>query len=161
MSTLSVVESVVDEEGVNIIKSAIRGAPQIGTPIIFLATSAPEGGYDVGIKSLQDLGLRAADAGVILSLETHEPFGHNGDDARRTVEAVNPPGVRWNYDSAHIYYDNESGIHTVAELRKALPCITSVHLKESAKGEPRSFGFPVLGEGMRRLPRLHRCNLTR
>jgi sugar phosphate isomerase/epimerase len=114
-----------------------------------------------GIKSLQDLGSRAADAGVILSLEAHEPFGHNGDVVRRTVEAVNPPGVRWNYDSAHIYYDNESGIHTVAELRKALPCITSVHLKESAKGEPRSFDFPVLGEGMRRLPRLHRCNLTR
>ncbi|MDA0322546.1 MAG: sugar phosphate isomerase/epimerase [Verrucomicrobia bacterium] len=156
ISTLSVAASAVDTEGVNAIRSAIRGASQIGTPIIFLAARAPEGGYDAGIKSLQDLGARATDAGVVLSLETHEPFAHNGDIARRTIEAVNSPGVRWNYDSANIYYYNEPGIDTVAELRKTLPLVASVHLKDSAKGEPRSFDFPVFGEGVVDFPEVFR-----
>jgi sugar phosphate isomerase/epimerase len=156
ISTLSVVASVVDEAGISAIESAIRGGAKIGTDVIFLAASAPDGGYDPGISSLQQLGSKAADAGIILSLETHEPFGHNGDVARRTVEAVNSPGVRWNYDCANIHYYNEQGINTVDELVKALPYVASVHLKESAKGEPRSFDFPALGQGVVDFPEIFR-----
>jgi sugar phosphate isomerase/epimerase len=156
ISSLSVVASVVDAPGVEMIEHAITGAAQLGTEIIFLAASVPEGGYDDGIAALRGLGVKADAAGVVLSLETHVPFGHNGEIARRTVEAVDSPGVRWNYDTANVYYYNEAGIDTVAELKKGLPYIASVHLKESARGEPLSFDFPVLGEGIVDFPAVFR-----
>ena len=90
----------------------------------------------------------ARKAGVVLSLETHVPFAQNGDVARRTVSAVGSPGLGWNYDTANVYYYNPRGVNGVAELIKALPCVTSVHLKESLRGEPESWDFPVFGEGI-------------
>ena len=57
---------------------------------------------------------------------------------------------------ANIYFYNPEGIDTVEELKKVLPYVTSVHLKESAKGEPRSFDFPVLGTGIVDFPEVFR-----
>ena len=37
-----------------------------------------------------------------------------------------------------------------------LPYVVSVHLKESARGEPLSFDFPALGEGIVDFPEVFR-----
>lgn len=130
------------------LEQIIAGAAHIGTRIIFLAASVKKISYEEGLETLKDVAEKARQAQVILSAETHVPFCHNGDTARKTIEAVNSEGLGYNFDTANIYYYNPKGIDTVEELKKALHCVTSVHLKESAKGEPKSGDFPVLGEGV-------------
>ena len=129
---------------------AIAGAREIGVPILFVAASidAAKTTYEQGVELLRAPADEARRAGVVLSLETHVPFAHNGDIARKTVAAVNSPGLGFNYDSANLYFYNPRGISGVAELIKTLPMISSVHLKESLRGEPESWDFPVFGEGI-------------
>ena len=96
---------------------------------------------------LKSVGETAHQAGVILSLETHVPYGHNADVALKTLSLVNSPGVGYNYDTANIYYYNEKGIDGIAELRKTASKFASIHLKES-KGVPESMNLPILGTGI-------------
>ena len=138
------------------LERTIAGAAAIGIPIIFLAASMREGSYEDGLPLLKTLARQAHEVGVILSIETHVPFAHNGDRARATMEAVGVPGIGYNFDTANIYYYNPKGTDGVAELRKALPFVTSVHLKESGHGEPEAFDFPVLGEGIVDFPEVFR-----
>lgn len=148
ITSLSVGAQIDDLDQLRALNRVIDGAQQIGVPVIFLAASLMQASYDDGVALLKAPAEHARRAGVILSLETHVPFAHNGATARRTVEAVGSAGLGYNYDSANIYYYNPKGVDTVAELTKALPYVSSVHLKESARGEPKSFDFPVFGEGI-------------
>ena len=143
-------------EQVAALERIILGAAHIGARIVFLAASVKHASYAEGIEVLKGLAEKARQAGVVLSIETHVPFGHNGDVARRTVEAVNSRGLGHNFDTANIYYYNPKGIDTVAELKKVLPSVTSVHLKDSAKGEPESFDFPAFGNGIVDFPGVFR-----
>jgi sugar phosphate isomerase/epimerase len=145
-----------DPEHVAKLEQVIDGAAQIGTKIIFLSSKVKDGSAEDGYPVLKDLGDKAAAKGVVLSLETHPPYGMNGDEARKTLEAIGSDGVGYNFDTANIYYYNEPGIDTVEELKKALDLVTSVHLKESAKGEPKSMDFPILGTGIVDFPEVFR-----
>ena len=152
ISSLSLDAQLDNPEQLARLKSAIAGAAQLQVKIIFLAAALKQASYETGIELLAGVAERARQAGVVLSLETHPPFAHNAAMARRTVEAVHSAGLRYNFDTANIYYYNPRGIDTVEELKQSLPYIASVHLKESAKGEPLSFNFPVFGEGIVNFP---------
>ena len=128
----------------------------VGTKVIFVSFGAGSLSYEQGIEVLRGLAEQAAAAGVVLSLETHVPFGNTGAIARQTIEAVGSKGLGYNYDSANIYYYNPVGIDGVEELKQALPYVASVHLKESEKGEPESFTFPAYGEGIVNFPEIFR-----
>ncbi len=141
-----------DPADVKRIEGVIKGSAQIGTKVIFISISPGKGSAEQGMGPLKDLAGKAAAAGVVLSMETHKPYGYNGDSAKKTLDAVNSPGLGFNYDTANIFYYNPKGIDGIAELKKVLPHVISVHLKESAKGEPESFDFPVLGTGIVRFP---------
>lgn len=156
ISSLATSTKLDDPADIGRIETTIRGAARIGTRIIFLSASVGNATYEEGIRALQDLAAKASRAGVVLSIETHLPFAHNGDTARKTLESVGSPGLGYNFDTANIYYYNPKGIDAVEELKKALPYVTSVHLKESAKGEPGSFDFPVLGAGIVNFPEVFR-----
>lgn len=156
ISSLGAHTQVDDPGQVAALGRIIMGAAHIGTRIIFLAASVKKASYEEGIEVLKGLAETARLARVVLSVETHVPFGHNGDTARRTVETVNSEGLGYNFDTANIYYYNPKGIDTVEELKKVLPHVTSVHLKDSAKGEPESFDFPLLGEGIVDFPNVFR-----
>ena len=69
---------------------------------------------------------------------------------------MSSPGLGYNFDTANIYYYNPKGIDTIEELSKVLDSVTSVHIKDSAKGEPESFDFPVLGQGIVDFPEVFR-----
>ncbi len=148
ITTLSSDTQLDDAEQVARLERAIAGAKSLGVSVIFLAAALKSASYEQGVEILKGLAAKAAQAGVTLSLETHPPFAANAVLAQKTVEAVNSKGLGYNYDTANIYYYNAKGIDTVSELKKALPYIRSVHLKESAKGEPFTFDFPVFGAGI-------------
>ena len=138
------------------LERVIEGAAQIGTRIIFVSVSLNDARHEQGIPVLTNLARKAEAAGVVLSFETHEPYGQNADTALRTLETVDSRGLGYNFDTANIYYYNPEGIDTVAELKKVVQYVASVHIKDSARGEPRSDDFPVLGEGIVDFPEVFR-----
>ena len=103
---------------------------------------------------LRQVGDVAARHGLVVALETHPNLISNGDVARRTMEAVAHPSIRVNYDTANVHYYNH-GVDSVAELRKVLPYVAALHLKES-KGAYESFDFPPLGQGIVDFPAIFR-----
>lgn len=88
----------------------------------------------------------AEEYGITLSLETHPDLGENATEARATLLAVNHPRLRWNLDTANLYYYNQN-VDAVTEARKGLDLIASVHLKDT-NGGYRAWWFPALGEGV-------------
>jgi len=156
ISTLSCNMTVDKPETAEMVEKAVDGAREIGVKIIFLSATSKGMSYDDGLPILKRLAAKAAGAGVVLSLETHVPYCHNGDVAKKTMELVDSPGVGHNFDTANVYFYNPRGTDAAEELKKVLPYVTSVHLKDSGKGEPESWDFPVLGTGVVDFPEIFR-----
>ena len=88
-----------------------------------------------------------ADAyGITLALETHPDLGENATEARATLHAVGHPRLRWNLDTANLYYYNQN-IDAVEQARRGADFIASVHLKDTNGGHG-CWWFPALGEGV-------------
>ena len=125
----------------------IDGAAAIGVPKIFVSAKAKDGTpWQQVLMRLRRTAAYALARGVTICLETHPPYGTNGETARQTLKAVDNPGLRFNFDTANIYYYNQ-GTDSVTELLKIKDLVASVHLKETDGGyhSPR---FPALGEGV-------------
>jgi sugar phosphate isomerase/epimerase len=88
----------------------------------------------------------AEEYGITLSLETHPDLAENATEARATLLAVGHPRLRWNLDTANLYYYNQN-VSAVSETRKGLDLIGSVHLKDT-NGGYHAWWFPALGEGV-------------
>ncbi|MBN2448784.1 MAG: sugar phosphate isomerase/epimerase [Lentisphaeria bacterium] len=133
----------------------LDGAAQLGVGRTFVSAKA---GADTPreqvVRRLQRLAEAAAQRGVTMCMETHPPLGTNGDTALRTLSEVDRPGLRFNFDTANIYYYNE-GTDTVSELRKVAHLVGSVHIKDTDGGF-RSGRFPPLGQGVVDFPGVFR-----
>jgi L-ribulose-5-phosphate 3-epimerase len=134
------------------VERRLQSVPDLGTGIVF--TSAHADDLDAAYARLRQVGDLAARHGLVVVLETHPNLVTNGDVARRTMEAVAHPSVKINYDTANVHYYNH-GVDSVAELRKVLPYVAALHLKES-KGAYESFDFPPLGQGIVDFPAIFR-----
>jgi len=133
-----------------------RGAKAFGAKIIFLSVNTGGQPLDECYRVLRELGETAKAFGATISMETHPDLVTNGDVAAATMQGVNHPNVKLNYDSGNIYYYNE-GRDGVAEFKKFLPWLASVHLKET-NGKPKTWYFPGLheGEGIVNFPEIFR-----
>ena len=98
------------------------------------------------LERLREAGDTADRYGVVLVLQTHPDLVTNGDVGRRTMERLDHPAVRVNFDTGNIHYYNPN-VDAVTELEKVLPWIASVHLKETS-GQFETWCFPALGEGV-------------
>lgn len=142
---------VTNDEGIDKFDSLLNGAVNMGAKIIFVSAKASEDvPKSVTYERLRKIGDKAAKHGVKVCIETHPILCHNGDVALKTMEGVNHPNIRLNFDTANIYYYNEN-IDTVVELKKVAKYVGSVHLKDS-DGKPKSFEFPPLGDGIVNFP---------
>jgi sugar phosphate isomerase/epimerase len=88
----------------------------------------------------------AEEYGITLSLETHPDLGENQGEARATLHAVGHPRLRWNLDTANLYYYNQN-CDAVEQARKGADLIASVHLKDT-NGAYRCWWFPAIGDGI-------------
>lgn len=122
-----------------------RCAEAFGTKIIFLSVKSGGRPLPECYADLRGLGDAARAHGAIIALETHPDLVTNGEIAAATMQGVNHPHVKLNYDSANLYYYNE-GIDGIAELQKFLPWLGAVHLKETDGGYKKWY-FPGLHEG--------------
>jgi L-ribulose-5-phosphate 3-epimerase len=122
-----------------------RAAKAFGAKIIFLSVKTGGQPLEECYRALRELGDTAKAFGATIAMETHPDMVTNGDVAAATMQGVNHPNVRLNYDSGNIYYYNQ-GIEGVAEFKKYQPWLISVHLKET-NGKPKTWYFPGLHEG--------------
>jgi len=111
-------------------------------------------GRDALIEKLQGVCAQAEQLGLLICMETHPPFGKNGADAVTTIREVGSKALRMNFDTANVYYYNES-INGVDELTKAIDVVETLHLKDTDGGF-HSANFPVLGQGIVDFPNTFR-----
>ena len=155
IATLATQLNLETEETTLAFRRVIDGASSIAVPKIFVSAKAGDAvPRDVSIARLRETAVYAHEHGVSVCMETHPPFGTNGAVARETLTAVDHPGMRFNLDTANIYYYNE-GADTVTELRKVADLVGSVHLKDTDGGF-RSGYFPPLGTGVVDFPAVFR-----
>ena len=155
ISSLATGIALADEDNLSKFDRVIEGAGSIGTKIIFVSV---KGSDEIERSVLFDRWRRTADKaaqhGVTISVETHEPFGHNSDVAVQTMQELDHPNVGMNFDTANIYYYNHD-VDAVEELKKEIDYVVSLHLKDTAGGyhDPN---FPVLGQGVVDFPEVFR-----
>lgn len=147
IATLSTSLNLDTDETTAAFLPVIDGAAAIGTPKIFVSAKAQDDvPWQKVLMRFRRTAAYAAARGVTICLETHPPYGVNGEVARQTLKAVDNPGLRFNFDTANVYYYNQ-GTDSVTELLKIKDFVASVHLKETDGGyhSPR---FPALGDGV-------------
>ena len=115
---------------------------------IFCYTSVNGGDTprDLVWQRLRAIGDEAAQRDLFVSMETHPDLVHNGDEALKSMHAIDHPNVRVNFDTANVLYYNEN-TDTITELEKIADHVGSMHLKESTGGY-RVIDFPALGKGI-------------
>jgi len=118
----------------------------LGAGLLFVSVKAGDTPLPTVYDRLRAAGDVAAEHGVVIALETHPDLVTNGTVGAATMESVDHPSVRINYDTANVYFYNEA-VDTVTELRKLAPWVASVHLKDTDGGY-RHWYFPALGEGI-------------
>jgi len=117
-----------------------------GCPIMFVSVRRDDVPPETAYERLRRAGDIAADHGVTIVLETHPDLITNADVALETMRGVDHRHVRVNFDTANIYFYNHD-VDAVAELRKIVPYVAAVHLKDTDGGY-RHWHFPALGEGI-------------
>lgn len=119
---------------------------------IFVSVKAGTVETQVAHRRLRQAGEAAALHDLTLMVETHPDLATNADVALQTIQSVNLPNVRVNFDPANLHFYNER-IDPADELRKIAPYVSGVHLKDT-NGGYRAWHFPALGEGVVDFPKL-------
>ena len=124
----------------------VEFARALGANIIYVSVKAGDLDRQIAYERLRQIGDVAGEGGCVVSLETHPDLVSNMDLALATMRGVGHPAVRVNFDTANIHYYNKS-IDGLAELRKIVDQLGSVHLKDTDGGYEKWF-FPTFGEGI-------------
>lgn len=96
-------------------------------------------------EHLRRLGDVAAELGITYCCETHPGAFQNATAMLRTLDAIQHPNVRVNFDTGNISFYNE-GLDVLEELSAIVEFIGHVHLKDS-RGRYQDWYFPALGDG--------------
>jgi L-ribulose-5-phosphate 3-epimerase len=90
------------------------------------------------------LGDRAGELGMVVSFETHPGLCGDWRAMQRTMEDLDHPALRLNFDTANYAYYNDGAVGEIALLRVAY-WVASLHLKDTT-GEAGLWDFPALGD---------------
>lgn len=118
----------------------------LGTRYMFVSVKAGDVPFEAVCARLRAAGDVVAEHGVTIVMETHPDLATNGEVALRTMQAVDHPHVRINFDTANVYFYNHN-TDALRELRPILPHVSAVHLKDTDGGH-RHWHFPALGRGV-------------
>ncbi len=134
------------DEAVQDLAAQCATCRRMGVQYMFLSPKRRGVEKDVIFARLREAGEAARREGVTIALETHPDLGTNGDVHVATMQAINHPNVRVNFDCANITYYNKD-TDAVAELRKVLPYLATVEVKDH-NGQFETWNFPALGRGV-------------
>jgi len=128
------------------LREKLEAGKALGVSTFFISAKAGELSKVEAYARLRARCELADEYEINLSLETHPDLAENATEARATLLAVAHPRLRWNLDTANLYYYNQN-VSAVSETRKGLDLIGSVHLKDT-NGGYHAWWFPALGEGV-------------
>ena len=117
-----------------------------GVGILFVSAKAGDTDRNYVWQRLREVGDVAAASGVTVVLETHPDLVTNADVGLQTMQAVDHPNIRINFDTANIHYYNRD-VDTTKQLEKVIGKVAAVHLKDTT-GRYRTWDFPALGSGI-------------
>lgn len=123
---------------------------QMGVKYLFLSAKRGDSPKEAAYERLRAAGDAAKAHGVVIGLETHPDLGTNGAVQVETMQAVNHPNIRVNFDTANITYYNKD-TSAVAELTKSIDYVATVEFKDHS-GAFETWEFPVLGQGVVDIP---------
>lgn len=127
-------------------REKLEAGRAMGVEVFFISAKAGDIPKPEAYRRLRARAELAGEYGITLSLETHPDLGENASEARATIHAVGHPRLRWNLDTANLYYYNHN-IDAVEQARRGADLIRSVHLKDT-NGAFQCWWFPALGEGV-------------
>ncbi len=140
--------NLLTQEGVTTTCNRIKFAARwFGVKICVTGAGQPANAdeWSVIAGNLHTIGNVAADCGIMLALETHKGPTQNASAMLQTLEAVDHPAVRLNFDTGNIAYYNQ-GMTPMDELKKVASLVVNVHVKDN-RGQLEDWFFPALGEG--------------
>jgi sugar phosphate isomerase/epimerase len=140
-----------DPEGM---REKLEAGRRMGLSLYFISAKIGELNKPEAYHRLRARVELAAEYGITLSLETHPALGENWTEARATLHAVGHPNLRWNLDTANLYYYN-ANIDAVRQAEAGSGIIGSVHLKDT-NGGYQCWWFPALGDGVVDFPGVFR-----
>ncbi|MDD4869073.1 MAG: sugar phosphate isomerase/epimerase [Kiritimatiellae bacterium] len=145
-----------------IIKRRIDFAERIGAQVLVLGchhkalghkTSGDESQEQKDARSfmyamLRDVADYAAGKNIKIALEIHGGIMANAREALRTMNEVNRPNLGVNFDTANIFFYNEtfSAADAARELESLAKHVFHVHLKDIIRGQGKHV-LPQLGKG--------------
>lgn len=128
---------------------------RMGVSLFFISGKIGELTKPEAYRRLRERAALAAEHGITLSLETHPALAENAAEARATLHAVAHPALRWNLDTANLYYYNRN-IDAVQQAHAGASLLGSAHLKDT-NGGYEAWWFPALGEGIVDFPAVFRA----
>jgi L-ribulose-5-phosphate 3-epimerase len=139
-------DNMRDPAGVARFKARLDLAQRLGMRLVIgSGGEATEEDRPALIATLREVGDYAAARDLTVCLETHPGITNNAAQMLRTMQELQHPAVKLNFDTANILYYN-AGADVLAELRTVMSYVGHVHLKDS-RGRPRDWYFPALGDG--------------
>lgn len=124
----------------------LDAAAALGAGLLFVSVQAGDLDKKVAYERLHRCGVKAAEYGITIGMETHPDLITNASVALETMRGVDHPNVRVNYDTANVHYYNRDVDH-VDEMVKVIDFIGSMHLKDT-DGAYKTWCFPTFGEGI-------------
>ena len=128
------------------VRDAVNAAAALGAKVIFTSQHTDESGKQPLFARLKQAGEIAAGKDIVIALETHPDLCNNATVALETMNGIDHPNVRINFDPANIHYYNQD-VDAVNELRQIAPYVRAVHLKDT-NGGFHAHHFPAIGDGV-------------
>lgn len=136
--------------GVDRLAEQLAICERMGVKYLFLSPKRHGTAKAVMYERLRQAGDVARRHGVTIALETHPDLGTNGDVHRETMQRINHPNVRVNFDTGNVHYYNR-GTDAPTELKKVVEYVATVEVKDH-NGEFEAWHFPALGRGVVDIP---------
>lgn len=149
-TTLSVDLPIHQDDVLDGMKAAVGIAKRMGVERFFTSIHSHGLPLPAVYDRLREIGDIAAEANVLVGMETHEDLCQNAQVAATTFEAVGHPHIGLNLDTANIYYYNQD-VDTAEDgvelTRRVARYVSSVHIKDT-NGGFHDGRFPAVGEGI-------------
>ncbi|MEZ6051212.1 MAG: sugar phosphate isomerase/epimerase family protein [Planctomycetaceae bacterium] len=137
----------LDESVVEITSRKLAIAAKLGVSLVVAGAGGavtPEEESTL-FEHLCQIGDMAGKRGITYCFETHPGLCRNASGMLRTMEHLDHPHLRLNFDTGNILFYNE-GADVPDELEQVLPYVKHVHLKDH-RGAAGEWCFPALGAG--------------
>jgi L-ribulose-5-phosphate 3-epimerase len=136
----------LDADVVAQLENKLSLAHQLGACVVVAGAgfAGSDEEHDRIIEHLHRLGDRAADKGITIALDTQPGLMQDWRSMRATIEQLDHPHVRINFDPGNLLFYNPKADDETS-LARIAPLVAHVHLHDSAGFSERAYGS--LGRG--------------